>query len=51
MTTNKKIKDETLKSDINRAAANISALRSVKIDQYEYLTGKEIFHSQQDRII
>ena len=40
MTIDDKIKDEKLKYDINREAAKISALSSVKIDKYEYLTGK-----------
>ena len=37
--------------DINREGAKISALTSKKIDKYEYLTGKEIFPSDQSRII
>ena len=45
------IKDEKLKYDINREAANISALSSGKIDKYEYLTGEEILPSDQNRII
>ena len=32
-------------SDINREAAEISALSSGKIDKYEYLTGEEILPS------
>ena len=37
--------------DINREAAKISALSSRKTDQYEYLTGEEIFPSNQRQII
>ena len=33
--------------DINREAAETSALSSGKIDKYEYLTGKEILSSNQ----
>ena len=40
MTIDDKTKDEKLKYDINREAAKISALSSVKIDKYKYLTGK-----------
>ena len=46
-----KIKDEKLQCDINREAAKIPALPSVKIDKYEYLTGEEILPSDQRRII
>ena len=45
------IKDEKLQYDINREAANISALSSGKIEKYEYLTGEEILSSNQERII
>ena len=51
MTIDDKIRDEKLQYDINREAANISALSSVKIDKYEYLTGQEILPSDQSRII
>ena len=49
MTINDQIRDEKLQYDINREAAEISALSSGKIDKYEYLTGKEIlpFNQQQ----
>ena len=49
MTINDQIRDEKLQYDINRKAAEISALSSGKIDKYEYLTGKEIlpFNQQQ----
>ena len=50
MTIDDKIKDEKLQYDINREAANISALSSGKIDKYEYLTGEEILPSDQNRI-
>ena len=39
MTINNKIRDEKLQYDINREAAEISALSSGKIHKYEYLTG------------
>ena len=45
------IKDENLQYEINRKAAKISALSSGKIDQYEYLAGEEILHSDQSRMI
>ena len=51
MTIEDKIKDEKLQYDINREAAKISALSSGKIDRYEYLTGNEIFPSNQRQII
>ena len=40
-----------LQYDINREAANISALSSAKIDEYEYLTGEKIIPSDQRRVI
>ena len=40
MATDDKIRDEKLQYDINREAAEISALSSVKIGKYEYLTGE-----------
>ena len=51
MTINDQIRDEKLQYDINRKAAEISALSSGKIDKYEYLTGKEILPSNQLQII
>ena len=51
MTINDQISDKKLQHDINREAAKISALRSGKIDKYEYLTGEEIFLSNQQQII
>ena len=46
-----RIRDEKLQFNINSEAAKISALSSNKIDQYEYLTGKEILPSNQKQII
>ena len=51
MTINDQIRDEKLQYDINRKAAEISALSSGKIDKYEYLAGKEILPSNQQKII
>ena len=45
------IRNEKLQCDINRKAAEISALSSGKIDKYEYLTGKDILPSNQQQII
>ena len=45
------MRDKKLQYDINREAAKTSALSSGKIDQYEYLTGEEIFPSNQRQII
>ena len=50
MTINDQIKDEKLQYDINRKAAEISALSSGKIDKYEYLTGKNILPSIQKNL-
>ena len=50
MTIEDQIRDEKLQYDINREAAKISALSSGKIDEYEYLTGKEILPSNQQQI-
>ena len=36
---------------MNRKAAKISALSSGKSDRFEYLTGKEILHPSQSRVI
>ena len=49
MTINGQIRDEKLRSDVNREAAKISALSSGKIHKYEYLTGQDIlpFNDQQ----
>ena len=51
MAIDDQIRDEKLKYDINREAAEISALSSDKIDKYEYLTVKEILPSNQQQII
>ena len=51
MTINDKIRDEILQYDINREAANLSALSSGKTHKYEYLTGEDILPSNQQRII
>ena len=51
MTIHDKIRNEKLKYDINREAAQISALSSGKIDIYEHFKGKEILPSDQSRII
>ena len=51
MTIDDKIRDKKLQYNINRKAANISALLSGKIDNYEYLTGEEILLSHQRRVI
>ena len=51
MTIDDKIIDEKIQYDINREAAKVSALSLDKIDKYEYLTGKEILPSDQNRII
>ena len=51
MTINDQIKDEKLQYDINREAAKISALSSRKLHKYEYLTGKDILPSTQQKII
>ena len=51
MTINDQIRDENLLYDINWEAAKVSALSSDKIDNYEYLTGKEILPSNQQQII
>ena len=51
MTINDQIKDEKLQYDINGEAAKISALSSGKLHKYEYLTGKDILPSNQQKII
>ena len=51
MRINDQIRGEKLQYDINRKAAEISALSSGKIDKYEYLTGKDILPSNQQQII
>ena len=51
MTIDDKIRDEKLQHGINREATKISKLSSGKIDKYEFLTGYEIWPSDQSRII
>ena len=51
MTNNDQIRDEKLQYDINREATKISALSSVKIYKYEYLTGEDILPCNQQQII
>ena len=51
MTIDDQIKDERIQYNINRKAAKILALSSVKIDKYEYLTGEEILPSNQKQIV
>ena len=50
MTIDDKIRDGKVQYDINREASKRSALSSGKIDQHEYLTGEEIFSSNQRQI-
>ena len=49
MINDERIKNENLQYDINREAAEISALSSSKIDKYEYLSATS--PSNQSRII
>ena len=49
MTIDEKIRDENLKSHINRETAKIKL--SGKIDKYKYLTGEEMLPSYQSRMI
>ena len=51
MAINDQIRDEKLQYDIDRKAAEISALSSGKIHKYEYLTGEDILPSNQQQII
>ena len=51
MTINDQISDDKIQYDINREAAKISAWSSGKIRKYEYLTGEDIFPSNQQQII
>ena len=51
MPINDQIRDEKLRSDINRKAAKISALSSDKIRKYESLTGEDILPSNQQRVV
>ena len=49
MTISDEIRDEKLQYDINRKAAEISASLSGKINKYEYLSGKEILPSTNNK--
>ena len=49
MTIHNKIRDQKLQYDINREAANISALSSDKMDKYKYLTSEKVLPSYQTR--
>ena len=51
MTIDDKITDEKLQKNINKDVAKISVLLPGKIDKYEYLTGEEIWPSNQRQII
>ena len=51
MNTDDQIRDEKLQYDGNRETAKISALSSGKIHKYEYITGEDIFPSNQQQII
>ena len=51
MTINNQIRDEKLRYDINREAAKISAWSSGKTHKCEYITGEDIFPSNQQQII
>ena len=51
MKINDQIRDEKLRYDINREAAEISAKSSGKFHKYEYLTGEDILSSNQQQII
>ena len=51
MTINDQIRDEQLQHDINREAAEISAISSGEIHKYEYLTGEDILPSNQKQIM
>ena len=46
MTIDDKIRDEKQQYSINRESVTISALPSVKIDKYQYLTGEETLLSE-----
>ena len=51
MTINDQIRDEKLRYDINREAAEISAKSSGKFHKCKYLTGEDILPSNQQQII
>ena len=47
----RRLEMKNLQYDINREDAEISALSSKTIDEYEYFTGEEILPSDQRRMI
>ena len=51
MKINDQIRDEKLQYNINREAAQISALSSGEIKKYEYVTGEDILPSNKQQII
>ena len=51
MKINNHIRNGKLQYDINREAAKLCALSSVKIRKYEYRTGEDILPSNQQQII
>ena len=51
MTNDDHTKDEKRQYDINREAAKTSVLSPGKINDYEYLTGKDMLPSTQKQII
>ena len=51
MTLDDKIRDEKLQYDVNRKAAEISAVSSGKIDKYEYLAVEEILPFNERQMI
>ena len=51
MTTDEKIRDEEIQYDINKEEGKISALSSIKIDKYKYLTSEEVLPSYRKQII
>ena len=51
MIINDKFRDEKLQYDVYREAAKILALSSRNIDKCKYLTGEEIFPSNQRQIM
>ena len=51
MTIDYKIRDEKLQYDINGKASIIPTFSSGKTYKYEYLTGEEILHPDESRMI
>ena len=51
MTINDQTRDEKLRHNTDRKAANISSLSSKQFNKYEYVTGKEILPSNQKQMI